>query len=224
MRLESRKVELENGQSVSSVWAFPDGYQASNAAVAVIAHGAGSDMNHAFLKFFQEGLCQAGLLAVRFNFLYKERQRRAPDPTARLEACFRAVLRAVRRESAPAKLFVGGKSMGGRMASHLAAAGEEIDGLFLLGYPLHPPGRTTQLRTAHLPSIRVPTLFIQGDRDNLCNLDLLGKALSLFEAPVQLEVIKGGDHSFKPSKSSGVSEEEARQQALDSLLEWLSKI
>ncbi len=232
MKLESRKVELEDGQTVSSVWAFPREDRTGRGRAVLIAHGAGSDMNHAFIKYFQEGICQSGLLAVRFNFLYKERRRKAPDPAPRLEACFRSVVQAVRRDpyfsgSKPGTakepgLVIGGKSMGGRIASHLAAQGEALDGLFLLGYPLHPPHRPGQPRTAHLSSIAAPTLFIQGDRDSLCDLGLLKNALQSFQAPVRLHVIPGGDHSFKPSKASPLSEREALGQALDVLLEWLA--
>ncbi len=232
MKMESRAVALGDGQTVSSVWAFPEEDKTGFGRALVIAHGAGSDMNHAFIKYFQEGVCQSGLLAVRFNFPYKERGRRAPDPAPRLEACFRSVVKAVRSDpylernkagaSGAPRLVIGGKSMGGRIASHLAAQGEELDGLFLLGYPLHPPHRPAQLRASHLPAIRTPTLFIQGERDSLCDLDLLQKALQSFQAPARLHVIPGGDHSFKPPKSGPLSEREALGQALDVLLEWLA--
>ncbi len=228
VRLESRDVEWADGQTVSSVWAFPEEDKQGSRRALVIAHGAGGDMHHSFIKYFQEGVCRSGLLAVRFNFPYKEARRRAPDPAPRLEACFRSVIATVRRDpyfaGGEPGVVIGGKSMGGRMASHLASQGEELDGLFLLGYPLHPPHRTSQLRSAHLSTIDAPTLFIQGDRDSLCDLALLRDALRSFKAPVRLHVIPSGDHSFKPSKSSGLSEREALGQALDVLLEWLASL
>jgi hypothetical protein len=102
-------------------------------------------------------------------------------------------------------LFIGGKSMR-PIASHLAAAGEEIAGLVLLGYPLHPPGRPDRLRDAHLAAIRAPVLFLQGSRDSLCDLDLLRSALGRVKAPHRLHVIDDGDHSFKVRKRTGRAE------------------
>lgn len=217
MELEARLIELDDGEAVSSVWACPK----DPLAAVVLAHGAGAGMEHGFMKYFHEGVARAGFLSVRFNFLYKEKGRRAPDPARRLEGTYRSVIGAV-RSAGLNKLFIGGKSMGGRIASHLAARGEPVDGLFLLGYPLHPPHRTERLRVDHLAEIRQPALFVQGSRDALCKLELLKKTLSGLKAPVDLHVVDDGDHSFKPRKSSGFTEEEARRQALAVLTNWLT--
>lgn len=223
MRLDNHDIELEHGETVGSVWALPDGFRRGQSDAAVLAHGAGSDMNQRFIRFFHEGLARAGLLAVRFNFPYKEKGRKAPDPAPKLESCFRRVLGEVRREARPRRLFAGGKSMGGRIASHLAAQGEAIDGLFLLGYPLHPPNRPDRPRTDHLGAIRCPTLFVQGSRDALCRLDLLGEALEKLAPKPELHVVEGGDHSFKTPKRSGTTEAETLESVLEILKEWLRR-
>jgi predicted alpha/beta-hydrolase family hydrolase len=138
----------------------------------VLAHGAGAGQSSPFMVRFAGGLASRGLDVLTFNFLYTEQRRRVPDRTAKLEACYRAAIEAARSDGPFGRnaLFVGGKSMGGRIASHLAAAETDaapcaIQGVILLGYPLHPPGKPDQLRAAHLTHIRVPLLFVQGSRD-----------------------------------------------------------
>lgn len=200
--LDHRRIDVGGGHTVSAVVARPERPCAPSTAV-ILAHGAGSDMNTPFLSFIQEGLAARGYTAVKFNFPYKELGRRAPDPAPVLEACYTRVLDAVRADTqiAARRIVVGGKSLGGRMASHIAAKGAAVDGLLFLGYPLHPPGKVNQLRVAHLGRIRAPMLFIEGTRDPLCRLDLLRDAFKEISAPVQLHIIEGGDHSFNVLKS-----------------------
>src|SRR5262245_12036930 len=158
MRYVERRFDIGQGQHVSGVIALPE--QRTDTAV-VLAPGAGSDMRHPWLVAVADALSQRGFSTVRFNFPYKERRGRIPDPAPVLEACYRAVLAQLRedRELDARRLMIGGKSMGGRMASHLAAAGEPVDGLLFLGYPLHPAGKPDKLRVAHLGRISVPMLF-----------------------------------------------------------------
>jgi predicted alpha/beta-hydrolase family hydrolase len=183
-------------------------------------------MNTPFLSAVQEGLAARGYVSVKFNFPYAEAGRRAPDRAPVLEDCYRHVVAAVRSDPgiAAGHLVIGGKSMGGRMASHLAAQGEAVAGLLFLGYPLHPPGKEAQLRVAHLPKINVPMLFFAGTRDPLCRLDLLQQTLKQLRAPAALHVIDGGDHSFAVPKrmqrdARGVWEEIVRISA-----EWLARL
>src|SRR6266705_241317 len=124
----------------------------------ILGHGAGAHQTRSFMVTFANELAARGINAVTFNFLYTEQRRRVPDPNGRLEACFRAVIGAVRnRMSAGEKLTIGGKSMGGRIASQVAAAGlGDLAGLVFLGYPLHPPGRPDRLRAAHLGQVKPP--------------------------------------------------------------------
>lgn len=205
VKILQRAIQVADDVEVSSVWAVPRGCDAGGAPVLVLAHGAGNDMHNPLLSYVHEQTAAAGLPCVKFNFPYKEQGRRAPDRPALLQACWRAVADAVREdpELAPSRLFLGGKSMGGRMASLLAASGYPCAGLVFLGYPLHPAGKPPSLRTDHWPRIRCPMLFIQGTRDRLCDLQRLRAALHGLEVPATLHVIEGADHSFKVLKRLG---------------------
>jgi uncharacterized protein len=212
------------GSTVSADIALPAGHAPSRTPVVILAHGAGNDMTSPFLVTVQEGLAARGWAAVRFNFPSKERRGRAPDKAPVLEACYRAVIAAVRETVDPARLVIGGKSLGGRMASHLAAGGEDVDGLVFLGYPLHPPGRTDRLRVAHLPRIVAPMLFFAGTRDPLCDLELLKRTLRELTAAAQLHVIPDGDHSFKVPKRTGRTQEAVHSEIVEVTAAWLEGI
>jgi uncharacterized protein len=181
----------------------------------VLAHGAGAGLDSDFMAFMADALVDRGLQVARFNFVYIERGRKSPDKNDVLEDTFRSVIDALAEERAGKKLVLGGKSMGGRIASQVVASGPEADGLVLHGYPLHPPGKPERMRDAHLHSIKVPMLFIEGTRDPFCPLDTLEKVLAGLDAPTELAVIEGGDHSFKVRKSSGRSTKEAWAEAAD---------
>jgi predicted alpha/beta-hydrolase family hydrolase len=174
---------------------------ASAAAALVLGHGAGAGQRSPFITAFAAALAALGLDVVTFDFPYIVRGRRLPDARPALEACYRAVTSAVVREleSARRHLFIGGKSMGGRVATQVSAAGggEDVAGLVLLGYPLHPPGRPGQRRDAHLPDVRRPMLFVQGSRDAFGTPAELAPVLASLTPPPTLHVVAGGDHSFK---------------------------
>lgn len=222
MRSETRKLDSGGRGPVSAVVTHSDGTALTT--LVVLAHGAGTDMNNALLVAFQEGLAGAGYASMRFNFPYKEIGRRAPDPKPVLENCYRSVIEQVRADIAPARLVIGGKSMGGRIASHLAARGVPVDGLLFLGYPLHPAGRPQQLRTAHLTDIRSPMLFFAGTRDSLCRLDLLDAAVAPLKTLVRLHIIEGGDHSFRVPKRSGRTEHEVYEEIVSTSVDWLRSL
>jgi predicted alpha/beta-hydrolase family hydrolase len=141
---------------------------------------------------------------LTFNFLYTEHKRRVPDRTEKLEVCYRAAIATAREHFRRPNVFIGGKSMGGRIATHLAAADEAdrlgIHGVVALGYPLHPPGKPKQLRAAHLPRIRVPMLIVQGERDPFGTPAELQPVLDATSAEVTLHVVENGDHSLAPSR------------------------
>ena len=220
-REQMRRIEVEPGLEVSSDWRFPAGFRGGTAVV--LAHGAGGDLNNPLLVVLQRLLANAGHLAVTFNFPYAEAGRRSPDPPGRLESTWRAVLAAVRDDPdlAPARVVAGGKSMGGRMASQVAAAGAPVDALLLLGYPLHPAGRPDERRIAHFPRVTVPSLFVQGTRDALCGIDLLQEALGGLGGPWRLHVVADGDHSFRVTRRSGRSEAEVWEEIGGAVLEWV---
>jgi predicted alpha/beta-hydrolase family hydrolase len=225
MALERRQIPIGGDETVSAVVAHPEPRRASP-TVVILAHGAGNDMNSPFLSAVHEGLAAHGYVSVKFNFPYTEAGRRAPDRAPVLENCYRHVVAAMRTDPhlAPRRIVIGGKSMGGRMASHLAAQGEAVAGLLLLGYPLHPPGKAEQLRVAHLPGIRVPMLFFAGTRDPLCRLDLLQRTLAELRAPVALHVIDGGDHSFAVPKAMRRVARDVWEEIIGVAAEWLARL
>ena len=173
-------------------------------AALILAHGAGAGQRSTFMVDFATALSDMGLDVVTFNFPYTEQRRKIPDRAPVLEACYRAVIAAVRDEieSARRALFVGGKSMGGRIATQVAAADASLPvaGLVLLGYPLHPPGRASERRDKHLPSVQRPMLFVQGTRDAFGTPDELSAILPALTPPATLHPVAQGDHSFKLSR------------------------
>jgi predicted alpha/beta-hydrolase family hydrolase len=164
---------------------------------------------------------------VTFNFPYTEQGRRLPDRAPTLEACFRDVIAAVRArpDLASGPLVIGGKSMGGRMASHVAAQGlPGLAGVVALGYPLHPPGRPEQLRAEHLTRIRQPMLIVQGSRDAFGTPEELRAALVPLGASATLQVVEGGDHSFKVPKRGPITQEEVLERVQDEIARWMGRL
>ena len=192
----------------------------------VLAHGAGAPQTHPFMTAFARRLSARGIDVVTFNFLYMERGRRAPDPKPRLEACYRAVIAAARaRTGEDRRIVIGGKSMGGRIATQVAAGGGEaaVDGLVLVGYPLHPPGRPDKPRTAHLPSVAAPMLFVQGERDAFGTPHELRPVLATC-ADAELVTVDGGDHSFRTrGKNAAARAEEVYETVTAQIIGWLAE-
>jgi predicted alpha/beta-hydrolase family hydrolase len=178
------------------------------AASLILAHGAGAGQRSSFIIEFARGIAALGIDVITFDFPYITHKRRIPDRGPVLEACYRAVMETVRKEieSARHSLFIGGKSMGGRIATQVAADRdlEPVAGLVLLGYPLHPPGRPTVLRAAHLPAIGRPMLFVQGSRDNFGTPSELNPILAELSPRPTLHVVAGGDRSLKVSRDPQV--------------------
>lgn len=179
------------GGEVTGTWDVPE---SAMRAVLVLGHGAGSDYRAKLLQAVGAALASRGVAVCRFNFPYKEAGRKAPDPQPKLEACMRAVADAAAGHGVP--VFLGGKSMGGRIASHVAASGFPAAGLIFFGYPLHPPGKPEKIRDAHLPAIACPMLWLQGTRDPFSTPELLQATIQRLPL-ARLEPIDGGDHSFK---------------------------
>jgi len=193
----------------------------------ILGHGAGSNQNSPFMVLFASGLAQRGLDAMTFNFIYMEQGRGVPDPKLKLEDCYRAVIDAAsaHKNLKRNQLIVGGKSMGGRIASQVAAedgndSNTRLSGLVFLGYPLHPPGRPEKMRDAHLKSIRAPMLFIQGTRDAFGSPEELRTVIKRDHLPATLQVIDGGDHSFKIPKTSALSQQQVYEITLDQIVGW----
>lgn len=171
--------------------------------VFVCAHGAGGSTSQRDMVSMASELASRAVTVVRFNFLYKEKGSGRPDPMPRLKECVASVVEHAREELAPRLLFIGGRSMGGRAASMLAADGFACDGLILLAYPLHPAGKPEQLRDKHLRSIKVPVLCFNGTRDALCRRDLMESVLEPVTTRWEMHWLEGADHGFHVLKSSG---------------------
>ena len=192
--------------------------------VFVCAHGAGGNMNDRGIVQTANTLRSRGLGVVRFNFLYKEKKSGRPDPMPRLKECITAVVSRVREEIEPKKLIIGGRSMGGRAASMLAADGFACDGLLLLAYPLHPPGKPDQLRDAHLPAIKVPVICFNGTRDPFCTPALMEDVLKRVKTEWEMHWVEGADHSFHVLKSSGRTDAEVLDGIGNATEQWVSRL
>lgn len=220
-------IDVEGAGRVSGSISLPEGGRvpAGGATGIILAHGAGGRMDHPFLAEFAGGLAEGGHPVLRFNFPYAERGRKAPDRPPLLAAAWEAAHRtfAACEDFRLSSIVAAGKSMGGRIASEVAAAGRlPVKALVFLGYPLHPAGRPERLRDAHLYGIRVPMLFFTGTRDPLCNLDLLRGVLARVEAPCTLEVVAGGDHSFSLPRSAATPPAEVSRRLAGRTGSWVA--
>jgi uncharacterized protein len=229
---QSTRIPITPSEHVTAI-PYPPASRTDGQARIILAHGAGGSQASPFMVQFATALAARGIGTLTFNFLYSENGRRLPDRGDKLEACYRAVIRAVQdgtfdKSLGQGPLIIGGKSMGGRIASQVAAGGpgtgaDAVAGLLFLGYPLHPPGRPEVPRTKHLPAIRAPMLFVQGSRDAFGTPEELRPVIRGLKAPADLCVIEGGDHSWKVPKSAGRSQAEVFDVALDAIEGWLAR-
>ncbi len=186
-------------------------------AALVLAHGAGAGQTSPFMTRFAGGMALRGISTATFDFPYMAARRKVPDRAPVLEQSWREALEAATAELAGLPLVIGGKSMGGRIASHIAAQGcAGVDGLVFLGYPLHPPGKPEQRRDAHLPAIREPILFVQGTRDAFGTAAEIAALLPSLQH-AQLHEVDGGDHSFKVSGRKG----DVLEGIMDAVAAWI---
>lgn len=203
---------------------YPASRTKQRAVTLILGHGAGANQLSSFMRLFASGFAGRGLDVITFNFLYMEQGRKIPDPGPRLERCYRSVIDVALKHKRLKgnRLVIGGKSMGGRIASQVAAQnGENIGGLVFLGYPLHPPGRPDKLRSEHLPKIKAPMLFVQGSRDAFGTKQEISSLIKKLKLPAELYAVEGGDHSLKVSQSSGVPQQDIHENTMDAIVEWL---
>jgi hypothetical protein len=188
----------------------------------VLAHGAGAGMRHPFLERTAAALGERGVATLRYQFPYMERKQRRPDVPAVAVAAVRAAVAAAARAAPDLPLVAGGKSFGGRMTSTAQSADPlpGVRGLAFLGFPLHPPGKPGTTRADHLAAVRIPMLFLQGDRDEFAELLLLRQVIRKLGAEATLHLVKGGDHSFNVPKSSGRSGADVMTEVCDTLAVW----
>ncbi len=189
-------------------------------AVFVYAPGAGSNVHDPYGRYACRELAAHGMTALRFQFPYAEEKRRAPDRTPVLEATWRAMIEQARKPGD--KLVVGGRSMGGRIASHVVAQGERVDALVLFAYPLHAPARPDQWRDAHLPAISVPTLFCSGTRDAFATAEELRAVAAKMERAT-VHLLEGADHGYAVAAASGRTRQDVWAEAVETMLIWLKK-
>jgi uncharacterized protein len=187
----------------------------------MFAHGAGAPMDSAFMQRVAEGVAASGIRVVRFEFPYMQRRREtgkggAPDPPRVLMQSYRD---AIDQAGGGSKLVIGGKSLGGRIASMVADEAKVL-GLVCLGYPFHPPGQPEKTRTKHLENLRTPTLILQGARDSFgLPEDVAGYKLS---PAIRIEWLEDGDHSFKPRVRSGRTETDNLSAAIKLVADFIA--
>jgi len=227
MMTEPRNVTIavNDAESVTALL-YPAAKKERAKVTIVLGHGAGADQMSAFMRMAATGLAARGFDAMTFNFLYKEKGKSAPDPKAKLESCYLAVIDAALKNKKlnGNKLVIGGKSMGGRIASQVAAEHSEgIDGLVFLGYPLHPPGRPDKLRDEHLAEIKAPMLFVQGSRDAFGSEDEIRAIIKKHRLRATLYPIERGDHSFKVPKSVA-PQQQVYEDVMDEVARWCREL
>ena len=194
--------------------------------LCVLAHGAGAGMRHPFLEAVARALAEQKIATLRYQFPYMEQRARRPDPPAVAAATVRAAVAEAARVAPGLPLIAGGKSFGGRMTS--TAQAEEplpgVRGLVFLGFPLHPPGRPADKRAEHLAQVRIPMLFLQGDRDEFADLKLLGPVIKQLGERATLHLVAGGDHSFHVLKRSGRTDGDVMGELVQAMVDWTGRL
>ncbi len=224
------RIEVDGGQ-VAAVLTRPDSCRPEVTPGLVLAHGANNDLSHPLLVAVATYLTETGAASVlRFNFPYVERRAATPDRPAVLEAAFRRAHDALVDDEVcpPGRVFLGGKSLGARVAAELISRRHEgeglpASGLVLLGYPLHAPGRKDRLRLEPLRRIDVPSLFVEGTRDPFCDLDLLRPVMAGLDVPATLHVVESGGHSFELRRSSSRTLEDVHDDVAEVVARFITE-
>jgi predicted alpha/beta-hydrolase family hydrolase len=220
-RPASLTIPLPSGGSTSGLLQVP----ANAEACYVFAHGAGAGMNHAFMAAIAQGLAERGIATLRFNFPYMEQGSKRPDSPAVAHAAVRGAVAEASRQLPKVPLFAGGKSYGGRMTTQTQAAEPlpGVLGIVLVGFPLHPAGKPSTERAAHLAGVKIPMLFLQGTRDALADLELITETTAGLGTRAALHIVEGADHAFHVLVRSGRNDEQVREELLDSMASWMKK-
>jgi predicted alpha/beta-hydrolase family hydrolase len=194
-------------------------------ACYVFAHGAGAGMHHAFMADIAAGLAARGVATLRFQFPFMEQGSRRPDRPEVAHAAVRAAVQEAARRLPGVPLFAGGKSFGARMSSQAqaGAALPQVRGLVFFGFPLHPAGKPSLARAAHLAQVELPMLFLQGTRDALADLPLLGEAVAPLGSRATLHEVDGADHAFHVLVRSGRTDAQVREELLEAAVGWMQR-
>jgi len=220
--VELRFAAGELAGEVSGLLLRPDGAR----LLYVLAHGAGAGMRHPFLESISQRLAERSIATLRYQFPYMEQRARRPDPPAVAATTVRAAVMEAARVAPGLPLVAGGKSFGGRMTSTAQAEAPlpGVRGLVFLGFPLHPPGRPGDLRAEHLAQVRIPMLFLQGDRDDFADLKLLKPLVKRLGDRATLQLVEGGDHSFHVLKRSGRTDTEVMGELVGRIADWAGRL
>ena len=228
---ENLTVQVNDKEAVTALL-YPADKKNRAGVTVVLGHGAGASQASGFMRMFAKGLAARGLDVMTFNFVYMEQGRSVPDQKHKLEGCFRAVIEAAlkHKKLKNNSVVIGGKSMGGRIASQVMAGEEreafasDVVGLVFLGYPLHPPGQPTKLRVEHLEHIEKPLLFVQGTRDSLGTPEEIKPFVKNFRPAAKIHEIEGGDHSFKAPKKFGMPQDQIFENAMNEIDRWVRSL
>jgi len=214
-------IAVDDAQRVSGLLQAPPEAR----ACYVMAHGAGAGMAHPFMAAMANGLAERGVATLRYQFPYMEQGSKRPDTPKLAQATVRAAVAEASRLVPELALFAGGKSFGGRMSSQAQAASplSGVRGLVFLGFPLHPPGRPSDERGAHLLAVQIPMLFMQGTRDQLADLQLLQTLVGQLGARATLKLFQDADHSFHVPARTGRKDPEIMAEMSDALADWIGK-
>ncbi|MDP2501647.1 alpha/beta hydrolase [Vibrio splendidus] len=193
-----------------------------NPITFVFAHGAGAGMDHEFMQSVAKGLAFKGIRVIRFNFPYmikraEDGKRRPPDRAPKLLEAYQDIIKQCDAD----KLVIGGKSMGGRMSSHLSEV-DKVAAMACLGFPFHPPGKPEKYKGEHLAELQKPCLILQGERDTFGKREEFAD-FDLSDS-IRVEFIPDGDHSFKPRKSSGYTEQQNIALTVEKLSAFIKEV
>lgn len=227
-RFEDIKIPLREPvhglTEISGVLGTPEWWPTGSRISVVLAHGGTGDQSDPLIESLHRQLTERKYLTLRFNFPFAEAGRKRPDDLAVLVQTLRAAVAVLGRDptSAPAHLFLGGKNLGAAVIAHLAATSRvRVEGLFFLGFPLHPQGKPEKLRADDLFRVVCPMLFVQGSRDRSCDLEVLRRTLLRVGAPTQLHVVAEADHALHVPKRSGRTDEEVQAEVLAVVDAWI---
>ena len=215
-------ITVDPATPVSARWLSPPAAR----VCYVLAHGAGCGMDHPFMRAAASELAAHGVATLRYQFPYRERGARRPDPPPVCHATVRAAVAEAQRRAPTAALFAGGRSFGGRMTSQAQALEPlpGVRGLAFLGFPLHPAGQPSASRARHLSEVHIPMLFLQGTRDALAERGLLESVLARLGARASLSLVEDADHSFHVPAKSGRRDADVRTALWQALAAWTAAL
>lgn len=219
--MKKLKIALPDGGAVSALLDGPE----KPKACYVFAHGAGAGMEHEFMAAMASGLAARDIATLRFQFPFMEQGSKRPDKPAVAHAAVRAAVAEANKRLPGVPLFAGGKSFGGRMTSQAQAIEPlpGVRGLIFVGFPLHPPGKPGTERADHLAEVKLPTLFLQGTRDELADLELIRQTTAALKKRATLHVVEAADHAFHVLVRSGRTNTEVREELLATMSDWMKE-